>query len=284
MAKTNIIDEVITTKKGREIVRKMIPVMIRWAKNGETERTYRDLFHVLGYERFTAIGHQLYNVQAVLNYLSEEENVEIPTLNSLVKNSKTMLPSEGFEYVSPKYNDLDDAGKKVFVAGLDSEAVNYPYWDWVLEKLDLKPLKIFSDKELNNLAAHAYGSGGEGKEHRAIKEYICNHPESIDIKNVNKAETEYNLPSGDRLDVYFEQKDGTRIAVEVKPSTSPDEDITRGIFQCVKYKAVLDAIRYIRCDSYKNKVLLVTAGVVSDQNQQLADGLGVRYVENFEIE
>lgn len=52
--------------------------------------------------------------------------------------------------------------------------------------------------------------------------------------------TEKRLPSGDSLDVYF-QNDEERVAVEVKPATSDRADLTRGIFQCVKYTAVLRA-------------------------------------------
>ena len=72
----------------------------------------------------------------------------IPTLNSLCKNAKTMLPSEGFEFVSPKYNQLDEDGKRVFVEGLDSKAFNYPHWDWVLDQLELKEATPFTDEQL----------------------------------------------------------------------------------------------------------------------------------------
>lgn len=59
---------------------------------------------------------------------------EIPTLKSLCKNSKSMLPSEGFEEVSKNYNELEDDAKRIFVEGLDSKAISYKYWDWILEK------------------------------------------------------------------------------------------------------------------------------------------------------
>ncbi len=281
MDKYDTIKELNLPEKSVSIVKKMIPIMIRWAKNGETTRTYGDLLHALGYKTFSGIGHQLYNVQAVFDHLSKREGEKIPTLNSLVKNGQTMLPSDGFAEVSPLYNNMDKAAKRIYVAGLDSEAIKYPYWDWVLDKLNLKPAKIFTVEELYNLSNHHYGSEGEGAEHKAIKEFICHNPNSIGVKDVYKAEMEYNLPSGDRLDVYFELKNGNRVAIEVKPSNSPDEDITRGIFQCVKYKAILDAIRFLRCDNHENVVILVIAGRMSNQNHQLADGLGIRYVDSF---
>lgn len=279
----NIIDDAISTEATRKNVRLMIPVMIHWAKTGHNEHTYGDLAHAIGKSKFSGIGHALYFVQQVLDNLSTKSSREIPTLNSLCKNAKTMLPSEGFEFVSPQYNDLDENGKRVFVKGLDSNAMNFPHWDWVLKELELKEAVPFTEEQLEAIKNPRCIYGGEGEEHKILKEYICQHPESINYKDVDFAETEHILPSGDRLDVYFEFSDGTHVAIEVKPSISPDQDIARGVFQCVKYYAVMDALRNIECKDYEIKVLLVTAGNFSSQNKELAEELDVEYVENFKI-
>lgn len=279
----NIIDNAISTEATRKNVRLMIPVIIHWAKTGHNEHTYGDLAHAIGKSKFSGIGHALYFVQQVLDNLSTKSSREIPTLNSLCKNAKTMLPSEGFEFVSPQYNDLDENGKRVFVKGLDSNAMNFPHWDWVLKELELKEAVPFTEEQLEAIKNPRCIYGGEGEEHKILKEYICQHPESINYKDVDFAETEHILPSGDRLDVYFELSDGTHVALEVKPSISPDQDIARGVFQCVKYYAVMDALRNIECKDYEIKVLLVTAGNFSSQNKELAEELDVEYVENFNI-
>lgn len=279
----NIIDDAISTEKTRKNVRLMIPVMIHWAKTGHNEHTYGDLAHAIGKSKFSGIGHALYFVQQVLDNLSTKSSREIPTLNSLCKNAKTMLPSEGFEFVSPQCNDLDENGKRVFVKGLDSNAMNFPHWDWVLKELELKEAVPFTEEQLEAIKNPRCIYGGEGEEHKILKEYICQHPESINYKDVDFAEIEHILPSGDRLDVYFELSDGTHVAIEVKPSISPDQDIARGVFQCVKYYAVMDALRNIECKDYEIKVLLVTAGNFSSQNKELAEELDVEYVENFKI-
>ena len=274
----NIIDKVIHTEPTRKNVRLMLPVLVHWAKTGQNEHTYGDLAHAIGKSKFTGIGYALYAVQEVLNTLSVESGREdIPTLNSLCKNAKTMLPSEGFEFVSPKYNELDENGKSVFVEGLDSQALNYPHWDWVLDQLGLQPSKIITEQELEAISVHV--GGGEGKEHKAIKEFVYNHPESLGVTGVTRKETEHPLPSGDRLDVYFETSD-CRYAIEVKPSTSPDDDITRGIFQCVKYKAVMEAIRKVEYGRYAISTLLIFAGSMSDRNKQLAEVLGIKCVKH----
>ena len=77
---------------------------------------------------------------------------------------------------------------------------------------------------------------------------------------------------------------GNRVAIEVKPSTSPDDDITRGIFQCVKYKAVLEAIRKVDYGKYDVSTLLAIADTMSEQNRLLAETLNIIYVERYNIE
>ena len=279
----NIIDNVISTEATRQNVRLMLPVLIHWAKSGHNAHTYGDLIHAIGKSKFSGIGHALYAVQEVLNSLSKKTgNKDIPTLNSLCKNAKTMLPSEGFEFVSPKYNKLDEAGKRVFIEGLDSKACNYPHWDWVLDQLELKEATPFTVEQLEAIKKTCLNYGaGEGEEHKTLKEYIWKHPDCLGYEDVVLAETEHILPSGDRLDVYFELSDGSHVAIEVKPSTSPDQDITRGIFQCVKYHAVMEALRTIECKDYKIEVILVSASIFTSQNRTLANELDVEFIDNF---
>lgn len=274
---TNIINSVIHTTRSQELVRQIIPILVGWAKHGKTDKTYGDLIHALGYSRYSGIGEQLGNVEKVLVKLREVTDEDIPTLNALVQ--KNGIPSAGFKFVRSFYNSLTLPEKKSLVAGLNARAVNYTKWNWVLDQLGLQPTKIFTEKELEQLGTH-YG-GGEGEEHKALKKYICQHPKCLYYKDVVFAETEHPLPSGDSLDVYFELSDGKHVAIEVKPSIAPDQDIARGIFQCVKYNAVMDALRKIECKGYEIEVLLVTAGNFSSQNKVLAEELDVKYVEGF---
>ena len=143
---------------------------------------------------------------------------------------------------------------------------------------------IFEKEDLakiNDSSNHGYG--GEGKEHKAIKEYIKTHPEAVALKNIIKSATEYDLPSGDRLDVYFESKKNIHYAIEVKPKSSPEGDIIRGIFQCVKYKVVMDAARVLDNGNYDNEVLLVVAGQLSEKAKLLANDLNISFIDNFSI-
>lgn len=270
----SIINSVIHTKRSQELVGQIIPILVGWAKYGLTNKTYGDLIHALGYTRYSGIGDQLGNVETVMRELRKMTGEDVPTLNALVK--KNGIPSDGFDFVYPNYNGLTLSEKLVFVAGINEKALNYQKWDWVLDQLGLQPSKIITEQELEAISVH--GGGGEGKEHKAIKEFVYNHPESLGITGVTRKGTEHPLPSGDRLDVYFETSD-CRYAIEVKPSTSPDDDITRGIFQCVKYRAILEAIRKVEYGKYDISTLLVIAGSMSDKNKILAEVLGIKYVK-----
>ena len=127
------------------------------------------------------------------------------------------------------------------------------------------------------------GHGGEGEEHKNLKQFIYEHPEVLGIKDVADKSVEFRLPSGDLLDVYFIKDNGDRVAVEVKPASSPDEDMMRGIFQCVKYKAVLEAVRTVECESFSVSTVLVLGGSLSDQNREIASELGVDFREGFKM-
>ena len=277
----DIIDFVIPENqwRTRDNVRKMIPILIHWAKTGRRDGVYGDLINAIGKVKFGGIGHSLYAVQKVLDELASRSGSAIPTLNSLCKNAKTMLPSEGFDYVIEKYNELDDKAKRVFIDGLDSQAVSYQRWDWVLKELGLQEIRPFTEEDIEKIKHPNCFGGGEGKEHKDLKEFIFQHPESVGLKNVVFKEIEHELPSGDRLDIYFELSDRTHIAVEVKPSISLDSDISRGIFQCVKYSAVMDALRIIECAEYNIKTLLITSRKLTARLEMLAGELDVDYID-----
>src|SRR5207253_9562223 len=70
-----------------------------------------------------------------------------------------------------------------------------------------------------------------------------NNPSSIGLPGHCAAgETEYLLPSADKIDVLF-KLNGWDIGVEVKAHNAVDDDLQRGVFQCVKYRELLRATR-----------------------------------------
>lgn len=155
----------------------------------------------------------------------------------------------------------------------------------VLKTLELEPYEPKDNSSDENAIRNGKNTrhSFEGEKHKALKEYIYNHPEAIGIKKVAYRYMEYTLLSGDRLDVFFKLKDGTQIAVEVKSEISDDADILRGIYQCVKYDAVLKAERCVHCakvDNYPIREILVLEGKIPAEKASVALLLNVSYTEN----
>lgn len=274
-----IIDEVIDTQRTRELVRILLPHMISWAQAGYTDKTYKSLNNILGYSNFRGIGRVLGRIDDVIVRLRHDSGKSgIPILNALIKNANTGLPAGGFSYVCDGYNTMPPQAQHDIVDGINKRAIEYRHWDWVLDALGLEPVSpVVTEEELKIGSKTLYGRGGEGAEHKALKEYIKSHPEAIGFYDVLSAEVEYDLPSGDRLDVFFVLKDQTQIVIEVKPSSSPEGDVMRGIFQCVKYEATLKAMRKLRNRGYDIRTVLVVGAPLTSVNQKIADALGVKY-------
>lgn len=275
-----IFDEVISTVATREKVKLIIPILVGWSKAGKTGKTYGDLNKLIGYEtgKNSSIGHMLGSSDLVLKRLSELTGEEIPTPNSLVCNANTGIPSDGLAFVTAEdYDNLPLEEKKKLIRKLNSEAIHYDKWDWVLAQLGLK--SAISQIDIDEIRSGKYnGFGGEGKEHKALKEYVASHPEIVGAKGEGK--TEHILLSGDRLDVWFPE---SKTAIEIKPSTSPDSDVLRGIFQCVKYKATLDAEASVVGAKPGAKVILVLGGKLSQSNLENKKTLGVTVLEDIII-
>lgn len=273
-----LIDEICPSLKSQELIRKIIPILVNWAKHAKTDGTYRDLNVLLGYSdgRFSGIGYQLGLVSEVFRLLSGEIGVEIPTLNALVNNSKTGLPSEGFSYVFPDYDKYDDDKKKELVSLLNTKAIGFRNWDWVLSLLGLKPKT--SLKEESIIRSGQLGMGGESDEHRKLKEYVAAHPEIVGLKKDEQGCMEYTLLSGDRLDVFFKD---SNVAVEIKSEISSDADVLRGLFQCVKYKSILDAEAQVHGQKQNARAILLLGKSLSVSNRQVQTDLGIEVIEKI---
>lgn len=266
--------------------RKMIPVLVYWATVSKTPHTYSELSKVVGHNT-NQIGGILGMIDDAFNALkkSHQEFADLPTLNSLVISKSSKLPSNGFDYVSSNYSKLTAEQKIEEMQRRNSEAYNYDKWNEVLNILGLKPYKGSTNQEYEKTIRRGTFSkhGSEGKKHKALKEYIFNHPERLGIKNVKLKEMEHILLSGDRLDVYFLLKDGTQIAVEVKSSISDNADILRGVYQCVKYKAILNAEQSVKSVHNIVKSLLVLEGEMPVSISSDAVALHVHYRDNITI-
>ncbi len=240
--KTTNIDEFLTGDKlYQKRARLALPILIRQAQ-AEQPITYTDLALELNMPNPRNLNKVLETIGKALDELSDLWNEKVPPLQFLVINKASGLPGEGISVFiedAENYKKLSKQQKRKFVDLELIEIYCYKKWKKVLKELGLK--SAIQDFTIFNNKASTGGYGGESEEHKKLKEYVAYHPKSIGLhNNLAPGDIEHNLPSGDKIDVFFENKN-EHIGVEVKSARSNSEDITRGIYQCIKYQAVLEA-------------------------------------------
>ena len=81
---------------------------------------------------------------------------------------------------------------------------------------------------------HKYGPGGEGEPHRALKQFIADHPERLGL-GPGKGKVEHRFVTGDRVDVSIELAKGGHCVVEIEVE---GESTAIGAHQALKYRAL----------------------------------------------
>jgi hypothetical protein len=259
--------------------RTVLPILVRQAKAGRPIY-YAHLADEVGMPNPRNLNYPLGCIGDALNDLSTEWEDEIPHIQALVKNQHTNLPGPGFDgFLEQKGEKWSNAKeRRAIIEAYWAKIAAYPYWDDVLDALKLAPTAT----DLAPIIAEAgRGGGGEGPEHLALKNFVCANPHLVGLKLGDPSgKPEYGLPSGDSVDVFFAQK--RRIhAVEVKPDGSGLRDITRGLFQCVKYRAVLLARAAYQHDDREITAALALGGALPDSLIPLRNSLGVEVFDSL---
>ncbi|MEW6003531.1 MAG: hypothetical protein AB1638_12920, partial [Nitrospirota bacterium] len=118
-----------------------------------------------------------------------------------------------------------------------------------------------------------YGSGGEGIDHKKLKEWIAENPEKIGLSCVKRTEIEYVFTSGDVVDIVFEI-DGNKGAVVEIETIEP----YTGCFQVLKYKVLKCAELGVDIKSPEVEAILV-AWTIPQQVRDFCNKYGIRFVE-----
>jgi hypothetical protein len=221
---------------------KTLQWLVKFAE-ARTTTTYLSLSKQIGIHH-RVLPHVLGQIGFSLQRLSPN----IPPIQLLVVNQKTKIPGTlGLGFIIADKQVLDSLSlpnRRILWEVAREKVFN---WNWreVLKQFGLAPLSTpvppLHEIEAQIEAAFSRG-GGEQEDHRRLKEYVAAHPDVIGLKYKGSGHKERTILSGDRLDVFFELPEQW-VCVEVKGKQSPKDDILRGIFQCVKYKAVLEARR-----------------------------------------
>jgi hypothetical protein len=117
-----------------------------------------------------------------------------------------------------------------------------------------------------------YGPGGEGPDHKKLKEWILHHPEDIGLHGVSKSHLEYEFLTGDRVDLLF-HLEGDRFAVVEIETDNP----LPGAFQALKYKVLKCAEIGSDIKSSKVEAILVAWGEPEDRG--FCQSYNVRFVK-----
>ena len=171
---------------------------------------------------------------------------KIPLLQGLVINKSTKMPGIGFDGFIKKAGHHPQTPEKRSAAVERLRESIYAYdgkWLDVLSELERQKLisngwgKVVFDLP-GAQTRQRFGTGGESKIHRQFKEWIADHPAEFGMPE--KGNIEYRFVSGDAIDVLF-QSSKKIVGVEAKSRISNNDDIKRGLFQVVKYRALIAA-------------------------------------------
>lgn len=309
---TNGISALASFKNGRKwsqvYARKSLPVLVRWAEIEKAraegtivEYTYSQLAATLGQPSHA---HPIHEALGVLGYaLKELEQSKtgkslgkIPPIQLLVWSKGKGSPGEdafGFlGFTREQRESLPQEARRALARDARNEIIGYPHWRDVLAVLGLQPLTVGLPDPESVIRAPGFGGfgAGEGDLHKRLKHFLGEHYQLLGIAGQFRADFERKLLSGDVADLLLDEEDGPRrVCVEVKSIISDESDLIRGLFQCVKYEAVLDAhetydlARNTNCSPRRIEVVLATEGPLPDSLRDLGKRLGVRIVSRIVV-
>lgn len=279
----------------RETARIILPLLVWCAKNGRTitygqldsEVVNRGLGHHVMVVQY---GYPAGAVGSALIETGEEWGEAIPPLNALVVNKKYNLPGDGVNWFLDKYyepekhtDEMTIEEKRAIVEEIHADIFSYEYWDELLEEYEIESFEgaiVFNDEDENisSPAKDGWSSEAESEEHKRLKAHISQNPKLIGLnQNTKKGEIEYLFSSADKADIVF-KNNYKYTAVEVKSIKSNDNDLNRGIFQCIKYQALLRAEQKALLIPPTARAVLVTEKRLPTPLQNLANILGIEVV------
>lgn len=259
-----------------------LPILVRQAVAGRTIY-YSEIAGELGIPNARNMNFVLGAVGRSMLELGSRWKATVPPIQALVVSKSSGLPGEGFSEFAPDpeaYRSAPRAVKQRMLKGMLAHVFAYPRWDAVLAHFGIEapPPPSLSALMPPN-ARRRLGGAGESAAHRELKERIAADPSLVGLAPPGLvAQVEYAFPSADTVDVLFQGK-GARIAVEVKSRISDASDLLRGIFQCIKYQALLDAEAAVERRRADGMVLLALEGTLPVELGRIARTLGISVVE-----
>lgn len=207
-----------------------------------------------------------------------------PLINLMVVRGDSAAPGEGADpYLKRRFGlaRIPSARRPELVRAGLNEVWSYTGWDALFERTfgeSPQPVKTAPEADFDDDGQGdnpKYGGRPESDEHKALKTYVAENPKALKLGLSNPiTSVEKRLLSGDEMDV--EIVDGSRrYGVEVKSIKSGWADLRRGIYQCVKYRAVLIAQSGFSAEEAQCDAVLVTEFPLPNDLKTLAKRLEV---------
>lgn len=277
------------TKLRAAVVPYILPVLIRAAKEGhpitytELAEELKDAFGIPPLARKTWYGWPVgYVGKRVRGW-----DKAIPPINVIVIGATSGQPGIGADDVASYYTirgqDIAKRRKDYMKAAADAVFDYGRKWDEVAKhfKVDVLPTRASSVDGSEPIALPKIPAkfGPESPNHKALKAWAAAHPDQFKRFGIfRRGKTEEQLSSGDRLDAYF-FNGIDRLAVEVKASNANDDELKRGVYQCVKYRAVLRAENLARRLAPAAAAVLVSTRKPSKDVKALSKLLDVDFIQ-----
>lgn len=263
--------------------REALPILVRQAEIGQ-KLYYSDLAEEIGMPNPRNLNYVLGSIGNALIEIGNAWNEKIPPIQCLVLNQNTDLPGEGISWFLDNKDEFLRSPKwkrDIIVQGILQDIYLYPKWQEVLKYLNLNPVDHTFDFNAGSTKKTGGFGTGESESHRFFKEWVFNNPASIGLAmKVAPVQMEYILPSLDAIDVVFHSRD-TFIGVEVKSKISAEDDIIRGLFQCIKYDALIRAEQKLESKPLDCRVILVLEGPFPRTLIPMKNQLGVEIIDNI---
>lgn len=234
------------------------------------------------------LGHVLGRVTTLLESVQAQIPEPIPYLTTVVVSSSGPgkgLPDVGIRHRWLDYGEYNRLEKEAKVTAEYVRILEFGRrWNEVLLALGLPQAELPDKHDLSPGAAGGGWAGGESAEHKALKLFIKENPAIVGANSAFRATEEYALRSGDEIDVFFKSENHW-IGVEVKSSVSDglERDYERGLYQVVKYRAVLEAQALIDHPAQTPTVVVFLAleNQLPDKYRGIAKTLGINIKENI---
>jgi hypothetical protein len=258
--------------------RKALPILVRQAIAAQP-MTYGELAEELDMPNPRNLNFVLGSVARALVDLSEEWAEPIPRLTTLVVDKSTELPSDGIVefFDDPNaYLNATAEQRRIIVDRVLFDVYMYSRWPEVLNRWNVPPVPA-ADTGGNGM----FGGGAESEAHIQLKGFVAENPMIFGLPKALRGRIEEFLPSGDEIDVLFYTRK-QEIGVEVKTSSAPEYEIAWGLYQCVKYEALLRARTKAMQKLTDVRVILVVGGAFPKALLPLRNVLGVEVFEDVE--